>query len=55
MNDPEVEKEILSSIEEVFFSDEQFDASEYKLTVCMPFEVCNLIINKIEVCIIKKR
>ncbi|KAG8179937.1 hypothetical protein JTE90_025262 [Oedothorax gibbosus] len=32
LNDPEIEKEILNSIEEVFYSDEQFDASEYKLT-----------------------
>ncbi|GBM77752.1 Syndetin [Araneus ventricosus] len=31
LNDPQVEQEILNSIEAVFYSDESFDASEYKL------------------------
>ncbi|XP_015916520.1 syndetin [Parasteatoda tepidariorum] len=30
-NNPEVEQDILSSIKEVFYSDENFDASQYKL------------------------
>ncbi|GFT12422.1 hypothetical protein NPIL_469741 [Nephila pilipes] len=31
LNDPQVEEEILNSIENVFYKDELFDASEYKL------------------------
>ncbi|XP_054713927.1 syndetin-like [Uloborus diversus] len=31
LNNPQVEEEILNSIEDVFFSDESFDSSEYKL------------------------
>ncbi|GIY34880.1 hypothetical protein CDAR_389061 [Caerostris darwini] len=31
LNDPQVEQEILNSIEAVFYSDESFDSSEYKL------------------------
>lgn len=42
LNDPQVEQEILDSIESIFFSDETFDASEYKLKVILLTNIIKL-------------